>query len=112
MEKERETMSKNTLITPENQAREQQPGIVAVSTGGAANQNTLRNISLIIGREYKNRVAQRSFIISTIIILVLVVIGACVPTIIQYFASTSNAQTKIAVVNNAGTVGGLSDDTL
>jgi ABC-2 type transport system permease protein len=105
-------MSKNTLQAQEDEIREQEQRAVAVSSGGAANQNTLRNIGLIVGREYKNRVTQRSFIISTIIILVLVIIGACVPTIFQYFASTSNSQTKMVVVNNAGTVGGLNGDTL
>ncbi len=105
-------MSKNTLQAQEDEVREQQQRAVAVSSGGAANQNTLRNIGLIVGREYKNRVTQRSFIISTIIILVLVIIGACVPTIFQYFASTSNTQTKMVVVNNAGTVGGLNGDAL
>ena len=105
-------MSKNTVVKPENDVREQEQRAVAVSAGGAANQNTLRNIGLIIGREYKNRVTSRSFIISTIVILVLVIVAACVPTIIQYFASTANTQTKMAVVNNAGAVGGLNDDAL
>ncbi len=106
-------MSKNTLVTPENQVPEQEQRAVAVNAGGAANQNTLRNIRLIIGREYKNRVTQRSFIISTIIILILVVIAAFVPTIIEYFASTSsNTQTKMVVVNNVGTIVGLNGDAL
>ena len=92
-------MSKKPKDLPEQEQR-----AVAVSSGGAANQNTWRNIGLIVGREYKNRVTQRSFIISSIIILVLVIIAAFVPTVIQYF--TSNAQTKIVVVNNAGTMQG------
>jgi ABC-2 type transport system permease protein len=105
-------MSKNTVVKPENEIQEQEQRAVAVSAGGAANQNTLRNIGLIVGREYKNRVTQRSFIISTIIILVLVVIAAFVPTVIQYFATTSNTQTKLVVVNNAGSIGGLNGDEL
>jgi ABC-2 type transport system permease protein len=105
-------MSKNTVVKQEDQIREQEQRAVAVSSGGAAKQNNLRNIGLIVGREYKNRVTQRSFIISTIIILILVVIGACVPTIIQYFTSTSNTPTKMVVVNNAGAVGGLNGDAL
>jgi ABC-2 type transport system permease protein len=91
---------------------EQEQRAIAVSLGGAATQHTWRNIGLIVGREYKNRVTQRSFIISTIIILLLVVIGAFVPTIIQYFTSSSNAQTKIVVVNNAGPIAGLDSDAL
>jgi ABC-2 type transport system permease protein len=105
-------MPKNPVVTPEKELPDQEQRAVAVSSGGAANQNTLRNIGLITGREYKNRVTQRSFIISTIVILVLVIIGACVPTIIQYFASKSNTQTTIVVVNNAGSIGGLNGDTL
>ncbi len=100
-------MSKKTKDLPEQEQR-----AIAVSLGGAATQHTWRNIGLIIGREYKNRVTQRSFIISTIIILLLVVIGAFVPTIIQYFTSSSNAQTKIVVVNNAGPIAGLDGDAL
>src|ERR1700680_1942155 len=105
-------MPKKSVEVPEKELPEQEQGAVAVSTGGAANQHTWRNIRLIVGREYKNRVTQRSFIISSIVILVLVVIAAFVPTIIQFFASNSNAQTKIVVVNNAGPVAGLNNDAL
>lgn len=105
-------MQKNPVVTPEKEHPDQDQRAVAVSSGGAAKQNTLRNIGLIIGREYKNRVTQRSFIISTIVILVLVIIGACVPTIIQYFVSKSNSQTKMVVVNNTGIIAGLNSDAL
>ena len=105
-------MSRNTPLVQEPAAPEQNQSNIAVRAGGAAAQNTARNIRLIIGREYKNRLSQRSFIISTIVILLLVVIGACVPTIVQYFASKSSSQTKIAVVDNAGPVGGLSNAAL
>lgn len=89
------------------------PSAVEVSSGGAAHQNTARNIGLITGHEYKKRVRQRSFIISTIVLLVLIVVGAFVPTVIQYIAAHStNAQTKITVLNNAGTIGGLNDVAL
>jgi ABC-2 type transport system permease protein len=104
-------MSQRTIITPEQSAPEQQSA-VAISAGGAARQHTMRNIGLIIRHEYKRRVTQRSFIISTIIFLVLIAIAAFVPTIIQLIAAHSNSQTKIAVVNNAGSIGGLSGDTL
>jgi ABC-2 type transport system permease protein len=105
-------MSKKSVGTQEKELPEQEQRAVAVSSGGAAKQNTWRNIGLIVGREYKNRVTQRSFIISSIIILVLVIIAAFVPTVIQYFTSTSNSQTKIVVVNNAGTIAGLNSDAL
>src|SRR6202049_4372955 len=105
-------MPKKSVEVPEKELPEQEQGAVAVSSGGAATQHTLRNIRLIIGREYKNRVTQRSFIISSIVILVLVVIAAFVPTAIQFFSSKSNTQTKIALLNNAGPVAGLSNDAL
>src|SRR5438552_18901496 len=90
LNKEEKLMSKSTLDQKEQlEAAPEQQG-VAVSTGGAANQRTLRNIGLITSREYKYRVTQRSFIISTIVLLILVVIGATAPTIIQYFASRSS----------------------
>jgi len=95
-----------------DETSEQVQHSVLINPGSTANQHTLRNIGLIIGREYKNRVRQRSFIISTIIMLVVVALGAFVPTVIQYFSSTSSTQTKIAVVNNAGAIAGLDGDAL
>src|SRR5260370_38558460 len=38
--------------------------------------------------------------------------GGFVTTVIQYFTSTSNSQTKIVVVNNGGTIAGLNGDAL
>src|SRR5450755_473414 len=105
-------MPKNTPVIQELTEQEKNQSSVAVRVGGAAAQNTMRNIGLIVGREYKNRLSQRSFIISTIVILVLVLIGACVPTVFQYFAAKTSSQTKLAVVNNAGAVGGMSSTTL
>jgi ABC-2 type transport system permease protein len=100
------------LPTPEQETLEQKQASAVVSRGGAANQHTWRNIRLIIGREYKNRVTQRSFIIGTIVILVLVVIAAFVPTIVQVIAAKTSSQTKIAIVNNAGSIAGLNGSTL
>ena len=73
-------MPKNTVEPAEKERSAQEQKAVAVSTGGAAAQNTWRNIRLIIGREYKNRVTQRSFIISSIILLVIVFIAAFIRT--------------------------------
>jgi len=104
-------MLRNSPVLPEAPEQQQQSPVIARS-GSAANQNTLRNISLIVRREYKNRVTQRSFIIGTIVMLVLILIGACVPTIITYITSASSTPTRLAVVNNAGTVAGLQGNTL
>lgn len=103
-------MPKQTMLEPN--ASDTQSA-VEVSSGGAAHQNMARNIGLITGHEYKKRVRQRSFRISTIILLALVVIAAFVPTVIQYIvAHSASSQTKITVLNNAGTIGGLNDGTL
>ncbi|HLX39856.1 MAG TPA: ABC transporter permease, partial [Ktedonobacteraceae bacterium] len=85
---------------------------MAVSSGGAAAQNTLRNIRLIIGREYKNRVTQRTFIITSIILLVLAFLAAFVPTIVQLITAGPTPQTQIVVVNEAGPIAGLNGATL
>lgn len=70
-------MSKKTVVPPERETPaqdlpEQGRTSVAVSSGGAATLHTWRNIRLIIGREYTNRITQRSFIITSIILLVIV----------------------------------------
>src|SRR3954468_11590069 len=95
-----------TPLAPE--APEQAQTSVVVSSGGAANQHTWRNIRLITGREYKNRVAQRSFIIITIVMMFLLALVACVPTLLLYISSQTNAQTQVAIVNNAGSVANFS----
>ncbi|HZU67829.1 MAG TPA: ABC transporter permease [Ktedonobacteraceae bacterium] len=98
--------------TPVQEHREQKQGVVAVSSGGAAAQHNLRNIGLIIEREYKNRVTQRSFIITSVILLVFVFLAAFIPTIVQLIAKQAHSQTHIVVVNQAGTVAGLNDTAL
>lgn len=106
-------MGTNT-VTYEKEQRPFSPeqDIMAIRPGEAP-RHYLRTVGLIIGREYKNQVTQRSFIISTIIMLVLLVIGACVPTAVRYFTSSAApAQTKMAIVNNAGTIAGLNGEAL
>ena len=99
-------------ITLEQSPPEQQSA-VAITTGGAAQHNTARNINLITRYEYKKRITQRSFIISTIVMLVLIVIASFVPTVVQYItAHSASGQTKITVVNYVGTIAGLSDGAL
>ena len=105
-------MSKNPVVTPEKQTSDQESSNVAVSLSRSGNQNNLRNIGLIIAREYKYRLSQRSFKISTVVILILIIIGSFVPTIIAYVSTVTNTQTKVVVVNNAGTIAGMNDVTL
>ncbi len=105
-------MSKNTVATPEKQSSEQESSTVAVSLSRSGNQNNLRNIRLIVEREYKNRLSQRSFKISTAVILILIILGSFVPTIVAYVSSITNSQTKVVVVNNAGTIAGMNNDAL
>src|SRR6266849_8427167 len=111
----KETMAKKLMERPEQERSEQEHRAVAVSSSGAAAQNTLRNIGVIIGREYKNRVTQRSFIITSIILLVIVFLAAFIPTIVQFvqhITAQPSSQTQVVVVNNAGTVAGLNETTL
>src|SRR5579884_2090915 len=97
--------------TPIQERSAQEQGAVAVSSGAAA-QNNLRNISLIIAREYKNLVKRRSFIITSVLLLVIVFLAAFIPTIVQLIATGTPSRTQIVVVNDAGTVAGLSDAAL
>ncbi|HEX2912193.1 MAG TPA: ABC transporter permease [Chloroflexia bacterium] len=82
----------------------EQTGVLLAGSGSASSQN-LRNISLIIGREYKSRVEKRSFKIGTLLMAVLIVVALFVPIIIEYF--TTNAQAKVTVVNQNGAVAGM-----
>jgi len=110
-------MPKKTVVTPERETPahnlpEQGHTSIAVSSGGAATLHTWRNIRLIIGREYKNRVTQRSFVITSIILLVIVFLAAFVPTIVQLITARTTSQTQIVVVNDAGSIAGLNETTL
>ncbi len=105
-------MSKSTVVTPEEKTPAQEPDAVAVSLTRSGDQNNLRNIRLIVAHEYKKRLSQRSFKISTAVILILIVISSFVPTIVAYVSSVSNSQTKVVVVNNAGSIASMSNATL
>jgi ABC-2 type transport system permease protein len=105
-------MAKHIVTPSEKQTTEQETNAVSVSLARSGNQNNLRNIGLIIEREFKNRVTQRSFKISTAIILILIIIGSFVPTIVAYISSVTNSQTKVVVVNNAGTIAGMNNAAL
>src|SRR5258708_12309245 len=108
-------MAKKLMERPEQERSEQEHRAVAVSSSGAAAQNTLRNVRLIIGREYKNRVTQRSFIITSIILLVIVFLAAFIPTIVQFVQSITagpSSPTQVVVVNDAGSIAGLNEAML
>src|SRR5205085_11960537 len=110
-----ETMAKKPVDRPEHEPSAQEHRAVAVSSSGAAAQNTPRNIRLIIGREYKNRVTQRSFMITSIILLVVVFLAAFIPTIVQFvqhITAQPGSQTQVVVVNDAGTVADLNEAML
>src|SRR5260370_30347466 len=111
----KETMAKKLVERPEHERSEQEPRAVAVSSSGAAAQNTLTNIAFIIGREYKNRVTQRSFIITSIILLVIVFLAAFIPPIVQFvqhITAHPSSQTQVVVVNDAGSIAGLNEAML
>jgi len=113
-------MSKKTVVPPERETPaqdlpEQGRTSVAVSSGGAATLHTWRNIRLIIGREYTNRITQRSFIITSIILLVIVFLAAFIPTIVQFvrhITASPGSQTQVVVVNDAGSIAGLNEAAL
>lgn len=101
-----------TMETPAQERSAREQGAVAVSSGGAAAQNNLRNIGLIIGREYTNRVKARGFIITSVILLVIVFLAAFIPTFVQLITSRTTSQTSLVVVNDAGTVAGMNETRL
>src|SRR5438128_9881434 len=108
-------MATNTVETPAKNGVEQEQGTIVVSVDGAAAQNNLRNIRLIIGREYKNRVTQRSFIITSIILLVIVFLAAFIPTIVlfvQHITAHPSSQNQVVVVNDAVNVEVLNEVTM
>jgi ABC-2 type transport system permease protein len=106
-------MAKPPVESPEQVHATQTHGAIAVSSHGAAAQNTWRNMRLIIRREYRNRLTQRSFIIASIILMVIVFLLPFIPTIVQLVQSRqANSQTQVVVVNNAGSVAGLDDAML
>lgn len=62
----------------------------------------MRNISLIIGREFRERVYKKSFIITTILMPLLMILLGAAPTLIMEFADTDTR--KITVVDESGIV--------
>lgn len=105
-------MAKTTVQPPVPESPEPPQQAVAVRSGGAATQQTARNIRLILGREYTNRVKARSFIITSVILLTIMFLAAFVPTIVQYISDRVSAPTQVVVANGAGSIAGLSDTAL
>jgi ABC-2 type transport system permease protein len=102
-------MVQSTLM-PREQEQRGEANRIERHTGA----NTWRNIRLITGREYKNQVTQRSFKITSILFLTIIVLGAFVPTVIQFITMHTGAtsQTKMVIINNAGNVVDMNGDTL
>src|SRR5512133_2654147 len=67
--------------------------------------HTLAKVGLIISREFRERTRKKLFIIPTILLAVLALLGMFVPTAMQIF-TRGEGQTKMAVLNNAGPVAG------
>ncbi len=64
-------------------------------------QRSWEKIGLIVRREYRARVRQRSFVIITVLMAVIFVLLACAPTIVQAIRSGKASTTTIAVVDTA-----------
>ncbi|MBE6173947.1 MAG: ABC transporter permease [Rikenellaceae bacterium] len=62
----------------------------------------MRNISLIIGREYRERVFKKSFLITTIVMPLLMIAMGAAPTLIMEFAESETK--KITVIDESGIV--------
>ncbi|GCF09941.1 ABC transporter permease [Dictyobacter arantiisoli] len=106
-------MSNTTEVPPSSTGSSlSDQSVLAVRSGGDTRSNTLHNVGLILRREYKNRVTQRSYIISTIVMMISIFLGSCVPTAIEFFTTHTNTPSQVAVVNNAGSVAGLDGDPL
>ena len=107
-------MAKKLVEERSEQERSEQEYRALVVSSGAAAQNNLRNIGLIIGREYRNLVQRRSFIITSVLLLVIVFLAAFIPTVIQLVSSSSSSsgQTSIVVVNEAGSIADMNEAEL
>jgi ABC-2 type transport system permease protein len=91
-------------LKPEKPKQNEQDGhsVNPADLAFTARGNTWRNIRLILVREYKIPVRSKTFMIVTIIMVLLVVVASFVPTLIQWFSS--NSQTKVVVITTTGPV--------
>lgn len=62
----------------------------------------MRNIGLIVGREFRERVYKKSFIITTILMPLLMILMGAAPTLIMEFVDGETK--KIAVIDESGLV--------
>ncbi|MBR2326143.1 MAG: ABC transporter permease [Alistipes sp.] len=62
----------------------------------------MRNIGLIIGREYRERVFKKSFLITTIVMPLLMIAMGAAPTLIMEFADSETK--KITVIDESGII--------
>ena len=62
----------------------------------------MNNLNIIIGREYKERVAKKSFIITTIFVPLLMVALAVIPTLLLMMSG--NNEQHYAVVDYSGRI--------
>lgn len=65
----------------------------------------MRNISLIIGREYRERVFKKSFLITTIVMPLFMILMGAAPTLIMEFVDSETR--NIVVVDESGIVAPL-----
>lgn len=103
---------KPRMIRPEPPTPTSEPASLTIHLGRTGSPISFRNVGLIFAYEYKKRVTQKSFIIMTIIMLLLIVLASCVPMLLQYITSMSAVQTKITILNHAGTIAGLDNEGL
>lgn len=93
-----------TKNKPEEEVKEKSGDTMMVAGSSSAARQNARNIPLIIGREFNTRVKKRGFVIATAILVVIVIAAAFAPIVIELLSS--NSQSKVRVVNSAGTVAG------
>ena len=62
----------------------------------------MRNISLIIGREYRERVFKKSFLITTIVMPLFMVLMSVAPTLVMEFSGSESRH--ITVIDDSGIV--------
>ena len=62
----------------------------------------MKNISLIIGREFKERVYKKSFIITTLLMPLMMIVLSAAPALIMMFSK--GEQRNITVIDQSGTI--------
>ncbi|MDQ2784224.1 MAG: ABC transporter permease [Chloroflexota bacterium] len=74
-------------------------------------QRSWEKIGLIVRREYRARVRQRSFVIITVLMAVVFVLLACAPTIVQAIRNGKESTTTIAIaITDIATPAAIADE--